>query len=87
MSPLVLVSPDDLRTMLREVVAEVIAEREPPDAPALLDRRAMASMLGVGVDTLDKLRREGLPEIRVGDAPRFHPPDVLEWLKSRGADR
>lgn len=57
-------------------------------APALLDRRGLADALGCGCDTIDRLRREGCPELTVGDAPRFELGKVLEWLRTRrgGAD-
>lgn len=71
-----------------ERVAEAVAERLAPllertPAPVLLDRRGLAEALAVGVDTVDKLRREALPELRVGDVPRFRLDAVLEWLRGR----
>jgi hypothetical protein len=32
---------------------------------------------------VDRLRAEGMPELRVGDAPRFELAAVLAWLKER----
>jgi hypothetical protein len=49
----------------------------------LLDRRGLAQALDVGVDTVDRMRGEGMPELRVGDAPRFELERVLEWLRGR----
>jgi hypothetical protein len=37
----------------------------------------------VCADTVDRLRREGLPEIAVGDAPRFELDACLGWLRGR----
>lgn len=53
-------------------------------APRLLDRRGLAEALSIGVDTVDRLRREGCPEITVGDAPRFDFSEVVGWLRARG---
>jgi len=51
--------------------------------PRLLDRRALAEVLGCGIDTIDRMRREGMPELTVGDAPRFDAEEVLTWLRAR----
>jgi hypothetical protein len=68
------------------VADELEARRlvEPPERPALLDRRKLGQALGIGVDVVDRLRREGCPEITVGDAPRFDLERVLIWLRERG---
>jgi len=50
-----------------------------------LDRRGLAEELGCGVDTVDRLRREGIPELLVGDAPRFELDRVIEHLRAKGA--
>lgn len=62
-----------------EIVAAVLASRLEP----LLDRARAAEFLGCSLPTLDKLRVEGLPEVRVGDAPRFERDAVLAWLRNR----
>lgn len=64
-------------------LAERLEELTESRSPRLLDRRGLAAALGCGVDTIDRLRREGAPEILVGDVPRFDLADVLAWLKSR----
>lgn len=70
----------DLIDSVVEAVAELLKQHQ---APALLDRQGLARALGVGVDTIDRLRREGAPVLRVGDVPRFELPAVLAWLRSR----
>lgn len=67
---------------VRDAVVEAIGT-EHGRAPALLDRRGLAHALAVGVDTIDRLRREGCPELTVGDAPRFELEAVLAWLRGR----
>jgi hypothetical protein len=80
---LVVLSPDELRELVHETVTAALAEREPASTPTLLDRRGLGRALGCCCDTVDKLRREGMPEVRVGDVPRFHLDDVIAWLKTR----
>lgn len=80
----VTITADELAGIVRAAVAAAIAEHEPAAAPKLLDREGCAQMLGVSLGTVDRLRREGLPELRVGDAPRYEASVVLEWLKERG---
>lgn len=82
---LVLLTREELSALVKEAVSEALVDLPSNEqGPLLLDRRGMARALGIGVDTLDKLRREGLPEILVGDAPRFDRESVLVWLKDRG---
>jgi hypothetical protein len=67
---------DELAELRRQLSAPV-----PP--PALLDRRGLARELGVSLATVDRLRGEGLPELRVCDAPRFELAEALSWLRAR----
>jgi hypothetical protein len=69
-------------------VAALVADRLAPlleraSAPALLDRRGLAEALNCCVDVVDRLRGEGMPDLRVGDVPRFELERVLEWLRRR----
>jgi hypothetical protein len=52
-------------------------------AEHLLDRRGLARALGCCVDVIDRLRREGAPELTLGDSPRFQLAEVLTWLRER----
>jgi hypothetical protein len=80
---LAVLTAEELAEVVRSVLAEELAERLPKTGPTLLDRRGLAAELGCGVDTLDKLRREGLPTLMLGDSPRFELAAVLEWLRER----
>lgn len=80
----VVVTPAELAAIVRDAVAEIIAEREDaPARPALLDRRGLAMALDCSPDQVDRLRREGCPELRVGDMPRFDLGEVLAWIRAR----
>lgn len=72
---------DGLEGVIVAALEEALDQRQ---APALLDRRGLAHALAVGVDTIDRLRKEGCPELAVGDSPRFELEVVLTWLRSRG---
>ncbi len=73
-------SVDELRAMWREDMAETHA---PKAGHVVVDRRGIATALGVGLDTVDKLRREGMPTLMVIESPRFEVERVLEWLRGR----
>jgi hypothetical protein len=75
-----LVSTEALREVVREEIAALHIDRG-PERP--FDRRGLAEFLGCSVDTVDRLRREGLPRIRVGDVERFERKPVLAWLRGR----
>ena len=66
-----------------DAVIQALAPALERGGPRLLDRRGIAEALHVGVDTVDRLRREGCPELTVGDAPRFEIGAVIEWLRGR----
>jgi len=79
---------DNLVDRFALTVADLIDERlgrmQQP-IKRLLDRRGLAEMLDCGVDTVDRLRREGLPELKVGDSPRYEAERVLAWMRDREA--
>jgi len=75
--------------LLAELVATKLEERIAP-TPAvspqpLLDRKKLAEALGCSLPTVDKLTREGLPHLRVGDSPRYELDRAIEHLRARGA--
>ena len=78
---IIVTTPEQLRAILREEVEAALAERAPSPAPCLLDRRGLAEALDCGVDTIDKLRREGLPTVMLIESPRFELAAVLAWLR------
>ena len=80
---LVVLRADELAVLVREAVAEAIAEHQPAAASTLLDRDGCARLLGISMGTVDRLRREGMPRVRVGDVDRFEAAEVLAWLRER----
>jgi hypothetical protein len=83
-TPVVVVSPTELRELVSEAVREALGDAQPAQ-PALVDRAELGRTLGVSPSTISRLARQGLPTVRVGEAPRYSVPDVLEWLQARGA--
>jgi hypothetical protein len=81
------ISGDDLHAVIRDAVAEALAElrASATSGPKLLDRKGIGTVLGVSACTVDRLRREGLPSVRVGDVDKYEPDACLEWLRSRKA--
>lgn len=57
--------------------------------PRLLDRRGMAACLSLSEDTLDALRKQGLPCIHVPGSAKilFCPDDCVDWLKTQSEPR
>jgi hypothetical protein len=49
----------------------------------LVDKRELARLLRVSPATVDRLDRDGQPFVRVGDAKRYSPDDVLTWHRKR----
>lgn len=81
---LVVVSVDALKSLVKAAVTEALAEHQSGDsAPELLGRTDAARSLGVSTSMLDRLRKEGMPCVRLGDSPRFRISDCVTWLQGR----
>lgn len=85
MSTVVVVTPAELERLIGSAVEKALAgQREQPTA-ALLDRNALARALGVSPSSVARLRRDGMPCVMIGDAPRFELDACLAWLRMRPA--
>ncbi len=73
----------ELRGLVRDVVLETLVESDNEALPALLDRSGLAKALGVGMSSVDRFRREGMPYVLVGDSPRFEREPCLAWIRAR----
>lgn len=80
---LVVVSAADLANLIRDAVADALEASRSPTLPTLLDREGCAEWLQVSTRTLDTMRGRGLPQVMLGDSPRFEPAAVLEWLRDQ----
>jgi hypothetical protein len=88
-SRVVVLSPEELQQLVADAIATALASVQTPQTadsaitPELLARADVARALGVSVATVDRMRVDGLPELTVGDVPRFELHAVLEWVRSR----
>jgi hypothetical protein len=80
----VVMSRDEVVTLVKTALSEALAEQREDCAPVLLDRNGLAKALGCSPSQIDRLRRLGLPFIRLGDVPRFELARCLDWLRQRG---
>jgi hypothetical protein len=77
-----------VRAALREELPAALAEAldgAKPAGPKLETREGCARALSISTRSLDTLRTQGLPTIMVLESPRFDLPEVLAWLRERGA--
>jgi hypothetical protein len=82
-APAFTVTRGELGRMVREAVEGALAERQAP--PALLDREGLGLALGCSSSQVDKMRRAGMPCVRIGDSPRIELERCLGWLRKDGA--
>lgn len=78
---------EQLEEIIANAVEKALAEQREDVAPALLDRATIARRLGVGTSTVDRLRREGMPVIWIGDSPRFEANACVAWLREHSQQK
>lgn len=83
-APAFTVTRGELAAMVRQAVASAL-EAIGARPPALLDREDLAAALGCSSSLVDKLRRGGMPCVRLGDSPRFELAACLSWIRKDGA--
>lgn len=85
-APAVTLTRAELGALVRASVEEALEARgERHAAPALLDREGLARAIGCSSSLVDKLRRRGMPSVRLGDSPRFELEACLGWIRKEGA--
>lgn len=52
-------------------------------ADEFLTKEQLSQLLQITVRTIDRLREEGLPSLKIGKSVRFDKKEVLDWIKSR----
>lgn len=83
MNAVVLMSPEEVRDLVRTAIREELTSQRDPERDVLTAEQ-VAGMLAVHVKTIAKLvARDGLPARRLGREYRFHRDEVLGWLAER----
>lgn len=72
-----------MRSVLREELAELREALTEPQQSEYRDRQQEAQRLGISIATLDRLCRDGLPFVYVGESRRFRAAEVDAWLDTR----
>lgn len=72
----------ELEELVQRKVAGALEAHEPSVKRVVLTRGELAEALGVSLSHVANLQAEGMPCLRVGDAPRFEIDDVMEWLRN-----
>jgi hypothetical protein len=67
-----------VRAAVSEGVARAVAQKP---LPTLLTREALSKEIMVSESQVDKLRKAGMPWVRVGDSPRFRLMACVEWFE------
>lgn len=78
---------EELEQLITAAVEKALAEQREDVAPALLDRATIARRLGIGTSTVDRLRREGMPVVWIGESPRFEADACVAWLRDHSQQR
>lgn len=86
-TPVIVVTPEQLAELLRGTIETALAEQRPEAAPVLLDRAGVAQRLSIGTTTVDRLRREGMPCVFIGDSPRFDLAECVDWIRQTQVTR
>jgi predicted DNA-binding transcriptional regulator AlpA len=71
----------ELKALVAEEVRVALAERR--GAPRLLTREQVCEALQISLSTIARLQREGMPCVRIYEAPRFELENVVAWMKAR----
>jgi excisionase family DNA binding protein len=53
----------------------------------LIDTNELAELLRVSISTISRLRKKGMPAMKIGGSIRFDPLKIKEWMESRGEEQ
>jgi hypothetical protein len=81
---LVTLTVSELEQIIDRRIGAALAEHVSADVPRLLDRAGLARVLGCSLPVIDRLRKNGMPKLKIGNVDRFEIDRVLAWLRSRG---
>lgn len=60
--------------------------QDAPEKRVLMTTQELADFLGCSRRHIDRLRKLGLPDIKVGELVRFSEKEVLDWLAFQRRD-
>ena len=84
---LVQLTTEELLEGVANVVAAVVADAMPQEqVPTYLAPGPTAKMFDISRPTLNRLRMQGAPCLRVGDTVRYDPAKLIAWLEQRAAN-
>lgn len=74
-----------LEPMIKRALIEALAEVQAAEPPGrrLHDAREVGVAIGCSSATVNRLVREDMPYVLVGDTRKFDLDEVLAWLKTR----
>ena len=81
--PAFTLSSAQLSEMIERAVAAGMRAASNDVASELLDRNAIAKVIGCSAAQVDKLRKSGMPCERLGQTPRFRAKACLEWISTQ----
>jgi excisionase family DNA binding protein len=50
----------------------------------LINTNELSELLGVSIMTISRLRKKGMPSLKIGGSVRFDPAKINEWMQSKG---
>lgn len=81
---LIVLTPDQLRALVRDAVREGMEARAANDERAeYLTRRQLCALLGCTSASVRNWERQGLPVLYAGASPRYSREAVTAWMESR----
>ena len=82
-TPIVVVSTEDLRSIIREAVAEALEGANSTPQKTLITKEELAQILSCSTYTVQRMIKEGMPHVRLGRAQRFDTEACQEWCAKR----
>jgi excisionase family DNA binding protein len=50
----------------------------------LINMDDLSKLLGVSITTISRLRKQGMPALKIGGSIRFDPAKIQAWMETRG---
>ena len=80
---IVFLSESKVREAIRDEISTLLEQAPAETQPLTVSRSGLAKLLGFSTSTVDAMRKQGMPETRMVDSPRWIVADVLQWLRKR----